>query len=114
MTWPDRISVFHKLGSKPDQSSDSITLDVMIVSEDKQRPAARCVEDIVAYDYRTGQKTKLPTFMRDQFQHSFDLQETAKAQNGEKINWLLQRVRDLECDSWDRPDAQEDFGSSPS
>lgn len=114
MTWPDRISVFHKLRSRPDENTESIILEVMILSEGKQRPAARCLEDIVVYDYRTSKKAKLPAFMLDQFQHSFDLQETAKAQNGQKIDQLLRRVRDLERDSWDRPDAQEDFGLSPS
>lgn len=114
MTWPDRISVFHKLRSRPDAATESIILDVMILSETKQRPAARCLEDVVVYDYPASKKTTLPGFLLDQFQQTFDLQEAAKAENGKKINRLLDRVRDLELESWDRPDAQEDFGTSRS
>jgi Thioesterase-like superfamily len=114
MTWPDRISVFHKLRARPDGTTESIILDVMILSETKQRPAARCLEDVVVYDYLASKKTQLPTFMLDQFQRAYDLQEAAKAENGQKISSLLDRVREIERDSWDRADAQEDFGSSTS
>jgi Thioesterase-like superfamily len=113
MTWPDRISVFHKLRSKPDENTESIILDVMILSESKQRPAARCLEDVVVYDYRSSKRTTLPTFMLDQFQRTFELQEAAKAENEDKMLHLLERVRDLELNSWDRTDAQEDLGSTP-
>ena len=112
MKWPDRVSVYHKLRSRPDENTESIVLDVMILSETNQRPAARCFEDVVVYDYRTSKKTSLPPFVLDQFQRTYDLQETAKAKNREKINHLLDRVRNLECASWDRPDAKEDLGSS--
>jgi Thioesterase-like superfamily len=112
MTWPDRISVFHKLQSRPDKTAESIILDVMILSENKQRPAARCIEDVVVYDYRASRKTTLPPFMLDQFQRTFELQEEAKARNGDKMSALLDQVRDLERDSWDRRDAQEDMGSA--
>lgn len=113
MLWPDRISVFHKVHSRPDQTTESIILDVMILSESKQRPAARCLEDVVVYDYRAGNKTTLPSFMLDQFQQAFDLQEAAKDENAGIIRSLLDRVRDIERGSWDRPDAKEDVGSSP-
>ena len=112
MKWPDRVSVYHKLRSRPDESSESIVLDAMIISETKQRPAARCLEDVVVYDYRSSKKTSLPPFALDQFQQTYDLQEAAKVENREKINHLLDRVQDLECDSWDRPDAKEDLGRS--
>lgn len=44
MAWPDRISVYHKLRFLPTSSTDSFILDVVIMSERHQRPAARCVE----------------------------------------------------------------------
>lgn len=44
MAWPDRISVYHKLRSLPTSSTNSFILDVIIISERHQRPAARCVE----------------------------------------------------------------------
>ncbi len=114
MTWPDRISVFHKLRSRPDESSESIVLDVVILSERKQRPAARCLEDVVVYDYRSSKRTTLPPFMLDQFQRTFVLQEAARFENESRIHRLLDRVRDIERNSWDRLDAQEDLGCARS
>ncbi|KAF7508008.1 hypothetical protein GJ744_009905 [Endocarpon pusillum] len=114
MTWPDRISVFHKLRFRPDERSESIILDVVILSESRQRPAARCLEDVVVYDYRTSRRTTLPPFMLDQFQRTFELQETARFENESKIHHLLNRVRDIERNTWDRPDAREDLGTARS
>jgi Thioesterase-like superfamily len=111
MTWPDHISVYHKLRSRPDENTESIILDAMILSHTKQRPAARCLEDIVVYDYRSSKKTTLPSFILDQFKQTYDLQEQAKSTNQERIQALFERVTLLERESWDRPDAQEDFGS---
>ncbi|KAL9601149.1 MAG: hypothetical protein Q9219_002748 [cf. Caloplaca sp. 3 TL-2023] len=96
MTWPDRITVLHKLRAPPIVSSDSFMLDVLILSERFQRAAARCVEDIVLYDYRGSRKTPLPPFMLEQFGKTWQLQEEAKSKNGAKINELLERVQRLE------------------
>ncbi|KAK5055962.1 hypothetical protein LTR84_012512 [Exophiala bonariae] len=112
MTWPDRISVYHKLRSRPDESTQSMVLDVMILSEGKQRPAARCLEDVVVYDYKVGKKSRLEPFMLAKFKEIYDLQEAAKTENLEKIQSIEQQVRRLETESWDRPDAKEDFGSA--
>lgn len=114
MTWPDHISVYHKLRSLPSSSTDSFALDVLILSELHQRPAARCVEDIVVYDYRQAKKTPLRPFMVDQFRETYELQLQAKKENGDRVRGLLDRVRRLEELSWDRPDAKEDLGSAPS
>lgn len=110
MTWPDRVTVYHKLRTAPKSTDDSFILDVMILSEVRQRPAARCLEDVVTYDYGEGRKTALPPFMLEAFQSTFELQERAKAENSKKISNLLEKVQALEKDSWDRPDAKEDFG----
>lgn len=96
MTWPDRISVYHKLRSPPTPTSDSITLDVLILSERQQRPAARCVEDIVVYDYQRGQKTPLRPFMVEKFLETYELQEEARVRNKGRVRGLLERVRRLE------------------
>ncbi len=114
MTWPDHVSVYHKLRSLPSSSTDFFTLDVVILSERHQRPAARCVEDIVVYDYRQGKKTPLRPFMVDKFRETYELQLQAKKENGDRVKGLLDRVRSLEESSWDRPDAKEDLGSAPS
>ncbi|KAI4834263.1 hypothetical protein E4T44_08934 [Aureobasidium sp. EXF-8845] len=110
MTWPDHISVYHKLASEPTAETDSFVLDVVIMSERQQRPAARCVEDIVVYDYRAGKKAPLLPFMVDAFRKTWKLQEEAKKENSEKVRRLLKEVRALEAETWDRPDAVEDMG----
>ena len=114
MTWPDRICVYHKLRSKPDESTATMLLDVMILSEAKQRPAARCLEDVVVYDYKTAKKSSLPEFMLKQFVQTWELQEATKERNRLQINQIEQQVRYLETQSWDRPDAKEDLGGSKS
>lgn len=108
----NRVTVLHKLSNKPAHNSDHFILDVLILSEAHRRPAARCIEDIVVYDYRTAKKTRLPPFMMAKFEETFKLQEQAKKENGARVRVLLERVRALEKSSWDRPDAKEDFGSA--
>ncbi|KAL8962792.1 MAG: hypothetical protein Q9193_000858 [Seirophora villosa] len=111
MSWPDRISVYHKLRAPPSNTSESFILDVLILSERHQRAAARCVEDIVVYDYRRGRKTPLMSFMLAQFKKTWEAQEAARKKNEAKVEKLLARVRRLEIDSWDREGAVEDMGS---
>ncbi|THW01097.1 hypothetical protein D6D24_07664 [Aureobasidium pullulans] len=110
MKWPDHISVYHKLASEPTAETDSFILDVVIMSELQQRPAARCVEDIVVYDYQAGKKAPLLPFMVDAFRKTWKLQEEAKRVNSEKVRGLLKEVRALEQETWDREDAVEDMG----
>ena len=112
MTFPDKICVYHKLRSRPNQSTESMLFDVMILSELRQRPAARCLEDVVVYHYPTAKKSPLAPFMLKQFQETFDLQEAAKGENLAKIKNIEERIRLLETQSWDRADAKEDFGPS--
>ncbi|KAI4104218.1 MAG: hypothetical protein L6R37_003387 [Teloschistes peruensis] len=79
---------------------------------DSMRAAARCVEDIVVYDYRLGQKTALKPFMLQQFRATWDAQERAKARNEGRVLELLAQVRCLEKASWDREGAVEDVGTA--
>ncbi|KAF2814198.1 uncharacterized protein BDZ99DRAFT_459904 [Mytilinidion resinicola] len=114
MEWPDHVTVLHKLRSMPTPDTDHFILDVVILSELHRRPAARCVEDIVVYDYKKGKKATLQTFMVDKFRETFELQEQAKAKYGSRVLDMLQRVELLEKSSWDRADAKEDLGSAQS
>ncbi|KAF2773811.1 hypothetical protein EJ03DRAFT_340691 [Teratosphaeria nubilosa] len=114
MVWPDKISVYHKLRSEPTPGTESFILDVIIMSERHQRPAARCIEDVVVYDYQVGKKTSLKPFMLDVFKETWRLQQEARAVNSQRVSQLLDRVRQLEKDSWDRADAVEDLGSAGS
>ncbi|WPH04290.1 Putative HotDog domain superfamily protein [Acrodontium crateriforme] len=114
MTWPDHISIYHKLRKEPVRGDDAFILDVVILSELHQRPAARCIEDIVVYDYQKAKKTPMKPFMVDVFRETWRLQEEAKRVNNERVNGLLRRVRELETSSWDREGAAEDMGSAGS
>ncbi|GAD97835.1 hypothetical protein NFIA_103540 [Paecilomyces variotii No. 5] len=115
MTWPDKITVYQKLVRDPSSlpaDHSAFELQVMILSEAKQRPAARVHEDNVTYDYRANRKTSLPPFMMEQFKQMWALQEEAKRTWQQRILDIEGRVRALELDSWDRADAVEDTGSA--
>lgn len=111
MAWPDQISVYHKLRSAPTASSDSFMLDVLILSERHQRAAARCVEDLVIFDYGQDRKTRLKDFMVKAFQDIWMAQEEQKDKNKKRVRELLSRVGRLEKESWDREGAKEDMGN---
>jgi len=112
MTYPDRVTVYHKLHALPSATTDAFTLDVLILSEKQRRAAARCLEDIVFYDYRAGGKISLAAkpFMLDAFRTTFRLQEAARDANCRRRDGLEREVRALEMASWDAEGAQEDFG----
>jgi hypothetical protein len=110
MTFPDHITVLHKLHSNPKDNTDHFILDVLILSELHQRPAARCIEDIVIYDYKRGKKAPLKPFMVEAFQNIFREQEEARKTNVERVRGILDKVRDLEVKSWDREGAEEKMG----
>jgi acyl-CoA thioesterase FadM len=112
MKWPDHISIYHKLRNEPTEGMDAFILDVLIMSELHQRPAARLIEDVLVYDYTKAKKIALPGFMFEVFQKTWRLQEEAKECNSLRVNALLESVRSLECETWDRHDAKEDFGGS--
>jgi len=110
MKYPDHISVYHKLASKPVEGTDTFDMHAIILSERHQRVAAKVVEDSVLYDYRIAKKTPLLPFMLEVLQDTWRLQEEAKRVNSQRVLGLLDRVRKLETDSWDREDAVEDMG----
>ncbi|BCS27225.1 thioesterase family protein [Aspergillus puulaauensis] len=115
MQYPDKVTVYHKLAHDPESSQSSqfaFHLQVMIVSEARQRPAARVHEDLVTYDYKIGKKAALPPFLMEQFKDTWKLQEEAKKHWRQRILDIEARVRKLEVDSWDRADAVEDTGSA--
>ncbi|KUJ10964.1 uncharacterized protein LY89DRAFT_596128 [Mollisia scopiformis] len=111
MTWPDSISVFHKLAQRPSPSDSHFILDVMIVSELHQRPAARCVEDIVVYDYKAGKKVEIRPFMMKAFEHAWEEQEDTKRKVEQRIRDIEEKVADLEAGTWNKVGAVEDMGS---
>lgn len=112
MKFPDHISVYHKLGNEPTESTDGFILDVVVMSELHQRVAARVIEDCPVYDYRIGKKATLPPFMVDVLKETWRLQEEAKQVNTRRVQSISERVRQLEMESWDREGAVDNVGSA--
>ncbi|KAL2138535.1 hypothetical protein VTI28DRAFT_5269 [Corynascus sepedonium] len=116
MVYPDRISVYHKLRTRPegDPAPSSFYLDCIVLSHRHRRVSCRLHEDIVIYDYKKGGKTSMPKFMLDMFEETWKLQEEAKGQARQRISGLHAAVEQLESETWNRPDAVEDMGGSGS
>ncbi|KAF2400093.1 hypothetical protein EJ06DRAFT_530848 [Trichodelitschia bisporula] len=112
LTYPDRITVLHKLRAQPKPHSSAFTLSCIVLSEKHQRLAARCEEVIVLYDYVKGRKSGMPDFMLSAFETTWDLQEKRREEVLERVRGLTERVRELERGSWDREGAVEDMGSA--
>ena len=81
-----------------------------MLSERHQRAVARCVEDIVVYDYVHRKKISMPNFMIDQFRVLWWQQERMQRESIDRVTLLLRRLEDLERASWNREDAVEDMG----
>ncbi|KAL2700019.1 hypothetical protein AAEP93_008542 [Penicillium crustosum] len=116
MESPDKITVYQKLIPDPSRhlsAQSAFRLEVMILSEAHQRPAARCFEDIVIYDYKKNRKTvNIPPFVMEQFETMWKQQEQEEVNWRQRIADIENRVRNLELGSWDRADAVEDNGSA--
>lgn len=112
MTYPDRVSVYHKLRDAPLPESTSLVLDAIVLSHKHRRAAAKIEEDVVIYDYRKAAKTTWPAFMRDVLAATFRAQEAERARASARIWELAAMVEGLERATWNRPDAVEDFGSA--
>ncbi len=114
MVYPDTISVFHKLRSRPEShpAPSAFFLDCIVLSHQQQRPAARLAEDIVIYDYTKAGKTEMPSFMQSMFSETYDLQQQETIRSRSRIWDLIRTVEKLEKETWDREDAVEDVGSA--
>jgi acyl-CoA thioesterase FadM len=110
MTWPDRVSVFHKLRYLPQATDENFVLDVVILSEGKQRIAATCEEDNVVYDYRVGRKGNIDGWMLEAFERTWKEQEMKKVIVKNMMGEIENIVERLEKETWDREDAVEDMG----
>ncbi|KAJ0377616.1 hypothetical protein COL26b_004086 [Colletotrichum chrysophilum] len=96
MAYPDNVTVLHKLAAKPTYESDFVLLEALLVSDRHRRPAARCFEDIVVYDYKTAKRTALKPFMVDRLRETYEAQERSKQECEEKIEGLVKVVERLE------------------
>lgn len=96
MAYPDHVTVLHKLASKPTYESDFILLEALLISDGHRRPAARCFEDIVVYDYKTAKRAPLKPFMVDRLRETYEAQEQSKIDCEKKIKGLVDIVERLE------------------
>lgn len=114
MTYPDKVSVYHKLRDHPDSapSPHSLQLDAIVLSHRHRRTAAVVLEEDVVYDYRAGKKTEVLPFMKEVLAKTYDLQHQEKLRARERIWELIDAVTKLEKETWDRPDAVEDLGGA--
>ncbi|EFX00054.1 hypothetical protein CMQ_7056 [Grosmannia clavigera kw1407] len=114
MTYPDSISVYHKLRVPPatNSTSTSLLLDCMVLSHRQMRIAARTFEDIAIYDYRVARKTEMPEFMHNVLVDVWRQQQDETVRARTRIWELARAVEQLEKKTWDRPDAVEDVGSA--
>lgn len=115
MTYPDSISVYHRLSTAPSASTSSFILDVLILSERHRRPAARCIEDVVLYDYKAAKTINLgerPWLLR-QFEETWQMQERRKMEVRRRAEWVEEGVRVVEMGTWDKDGAVEDMGGKP-
>ncbi|KFH43141.1 hypothetical protein ACRE_061040 [Hapsidospora chrysogenum ATCC 11550] len=85
IVYPDTVTVAHKLLAPPTRESTNVDMEVVIFSHDNQRPAARCFEDVVIYDYRVGRKANLESFMVEELQAVYELQEATKQKSIQEV-----------------------------
>jgi len=111
MTWPDHITVLHKLAKLPSKGDDNFTLDVVILSELHQRPSARCFEDVVVYDYRKGRKAAIPPWMMEAFEKTWEEQKAEEIKVEKRVSEVNGLIKTLEDETWAKDGAVEDFGS---
>ncbi|WQF85451.1 Putative HotDog domain superfamily protein [Colletotrichum destructivum] len=96
MAYPDHVTVLHKIVSEPTYESDYILLEALLVSDVHRRPAARCFEDIVVYDYKAAKRTPLKPFMVDRLRETYEAQERSRVEVESKVQRLLEVVEKLE------------------
>ncbi|KAL3476390.1 Thioesterase/thiol ester dehydrase-isomerase [Aspergillus californicus] len=117
MQYPDQITVYHKIRHHPYELRDSPSsfhLQVMILSEKRQRPAAWCDEEVMTYDYKLGKKARIPPWLMDQLLSTWELQEQAKKHWQQRISEIDARVRSLELASWNPEGRSKSWGSNRS
>ena len=114
MTYPDRVSVYHRLRYPPSRqpSPSSLVLDAVVFSHRHRRVSARVEEDVVIYDYRAARKAEMPAFMRDVLEDTFEQQQAETVRARRRIWDLIGDVERLEKETWDRPGAVEDIGGA--
>lgn len=96
MTYPDHVTVIHRLAAKPEPGADSLCLEAVILSERHRRLAARCLEDVAVYDYAAGARAPLRDFMVDELRAVYDLQEASRRRADAEVAEVERLVASVE------------------
>ncbi|KAF4983549.1 hypothetical protein FZEAL_1084 [Fusarium zealandicum] len=97
MTYPDRVTVLHRLIHAPSQDANHIWLESIILSERHRRVAAKTFEDIVVYDYNAEKKVPLEGFMVEAFRKVWQRQESCRRDQEKKIEECHTALAELEA-----------------
>ncbi|KAJ3494030.1 hypothetical protein NLG97_g4345 [Lecanicillium saksenae] len=95
MTFPDQVTVLHKLVEKPDSTSERVLMEAVAYSHKHKRPAARFFEDIAVYDYRAAKRAPLKPFMVEEMQAMYERQEQQQQQTEQKVQELVRSMDEL-------------------
>jgi len=94
LTYPDTLTVLHRLHSAPDPESAIIPLDGLVLSARHRRPAARFTEENVLYDYAKGEKLKLGDrpWMFEALSRTWEEQEVQSRRVEERVKWVEREI----------------------
>lgn len=96
ITFPDRVSVFHKIIKPPEPGSDHFVLEAIILSEYHYKTAARVVEEIGVYNHMKGKEGTLkPNQVRDLYRLYRKQPQNREVADKEIDEWM-DRLTDLE------------------
>ncbi|KAK5996841.1 hypothetical protein PT974_02186 [Cladobotryum mycophilum] len=95
VSYPDHVSIVHKIATEVDSTSDRFVLESIIFSEKHQRIAARTWEDIVVYDYIAGKKAPLKPFMVEALANMYHLQEKRRKAVEAEIGEFNDLIREI-------------------
>lgn len=109
---PDRVTVIHKLSQKPKEGMDTLFLEAVVLSETRQRIAAKITEDTAVYDYRIRKKAPLPEFMVETLLREWHEQSRQTWEATGLQTQLEGRIRKIELETWDKEGAVEDMGAA--
>jgi len=96
LTYPDKITVLHKLLPLDHSNLDSYSLEAVVVSERHRRVAARFWETTVVYDYREGRKVQMDDWMLRRLESVLVEQDGWRKRCQSKIRTLDGEVHALE------------------
>jgi hypothetical protein len=86
----------HKIRPLSKPEADQFTLNAVVLSEKHRRVAAKCVEEIVVYDYRIGKKAPMDEWVFKVLRRISEEQEEWKEKCQARIRQLDAEVTAVE------------------